>query len=226
MKYEIKGGNLPVIEFSLEAGEVINCQNGGMSWMSPNMQMQTSGGGIGKMFAKALTNEAMFSNTYVAQGGPGMISMCTNFPGSIVAVEIEPGKEIIAQKGAYLASTPGVDMSIFFQKKGMAGFFGGEGFIMQKMSGKGMVFLEIDGSAIEYELGAGEKMIIDTGYLAMMEATCTMDVETVKGGIKNMMLGGEGFFNTVVTGPGKLWVQTLPKNQFVGGISPMISSGN
>lgn len=225
MNYEIKGGELPVVEFHLEAGEAINCENGAMSWMTENMTMQTKGNGLGKMFSKALTGEAMFSNTYAAQGGAGMITMCTNFPGSIIAVEIAPGREIVCQKGAYLASTPGIEMSIFFQKKIGSGFFGGEGFIMQKMSGTGLVFLEIDGTAIEYQLEAGQKMIIDTGYLATMDASCSMDVQTVKGGLKNMVLGGEGMFNTVVTGPGKIVLQTMPKVQLASGLGAYFVSG-
>ncbi len=225
MRYEIKGGELPVVEIHLESEESINCENGAMSWMTDNVAMQTKGGGIGKMVSKAFSGEAMFGNTYTAQKGPGMITMCTNFPGSIVAIEITPGKEIICQKGAYLASTPGVEMSIFFQKKVGSGFFGGEGFIMQKMSGTGLVFIEIDGAAIEYSLDAGQRMIIDTGYLAMMDATCSMDVETVKGGVKNMFLGGEGLFNTVVTGPGKIILQTLPKIQMASAISAFMATG-
>lgn len=213
MNYKIKGGAMPVLELMLSPGETINCEKGGMSWMSPNMQMQTSGGGLGKMFSKALTGESMFSNSYTAGNGmPGMLAVSTNFPGSIMAIEVAPGKEIICQKSAYLASTPGVDLSIYFQKKLGAGFFGGEGFIMQRISGQGIVFLEIDGTAINYQLGVGQQMIIDTGYLAVMDATCTMDVQAVQGGVKNMMLGGEGFFNTVVTGPGNITVQTMPKS--------------
>lgn len=226
MQYKIKGGNLPVLEISLDNGEIINCENGGMSWMSDNMKLKTSGDGIGKMFSKALSHEAIFSNTYVAQGGTGMISLCTNFPGSIIAIEITPGNEIIAQKGSYLASTEGVNINIFFQKKAMTGFFGGEGFIMQKFSGSGIVFLEIDGSAIEYELNAGEQIVVDTGYLTMMDSTCNINVETVKGGIKNVVLGGEGLFNTIISGPGRVWLQTLPKNQFVRAISYMLPSNN
>lgn len=213
MNYEIKGGSMPVLELMLAPGESMNCEHGGMSWMSPNMQMKTSGGGLGKMFSKALTGESMFSNTYTAGNGmPGMLAISTNFPGSIMAVEIAPGREIICQKSAYLASTPGVELSIHFQKKLGAGFFGGEGFIMQKISGQGLVFLEIDGTAINYQLGSGQQLILDTGYLAVMDATCSMDIQTVQGGVKNMMLGGEGFFNTIVTGPGNVTVQTMPKS--------------
>lgn len=222
MKYEIKGGELPIVEVHCEPGETLRCQSGAMVWMSDNMKMDTKGGGIGKIFGRALSGESMFQNTYTAVDAPGMVSFGSCFPGSIVAVEIGPGKELIIQKSAYLASTEDVELSIAFQKKVGTAVFGGEGFIMQRVSGSGTVFLEIDGSAIEYELAAGQKMIISTGHLAMMDSTCSMDIETVKGGAKNMLLGGEGFFNTVVTGPGKITVQTMPKIALANAIGNLI----
>jgi uncharacterized protein (TIGR00266 family) len=224
MRYEIKGGMMPVVEIILEAGESINCEKGAMVWMSPNMQMQTSGGGVGKMFTRAISGESMFRNTYTAQGGPGLIAFGSSFVGNIMAVEIGPGKEIICQKSAYLASTPGINLEIAFQKKIAGGFFGGEGFIMQRITGQGIVFLEIDGSVVDYMLAPGQQMVIDTGYLAMMDATCSLNAETVKGGAMNMFFGGEGFFNTVVTGPGKITLQTMPKSQLAAEIASMIPS--
>lgn len=214
MRYEIKGGMMPVVEIVLEAGESVNCEKGAMVWMSPNMQMQTSGGGVGKMFTRAISGESMFRNTYTAQGGPGLIAFGSSFVGNIMAVEIGPGKEIICQKSAYLAS----------QKKIAGGFFGGEGFIMQRITGQGIVFLEIDGSVVDYMLAPGQQMVIDTGYLSMMDATCSLNAETVKGGAMNMFFGGEGFFNTVVTGPGKITLQTMPKSQLAAEIASMIPS--
>lgn len=225
MKYEIKGAPLPVVECMLEAGESIICESGAMSWMSGNMKMETSGGGLGKMFSKAFSGESMFQNIYTAQGAPGVIALASSFPGNIVAIEVKPGQEVICQKSAFLASTPGVELSIFFQKKLGAGFFGGEGFIMQKLSGTGLAFVEIDGSVVTKELAAGEQLVIDTGYLAMMDASCSMDIVTVKG-LKNKLLGGEGFFNTVVTGPGKVSLQTMPIYQVAGAIRPFIPTGN
>ncbi|MCQ2526573.1 MAG: TIGR00266 family protein [Lachnospiraceae bacterium] len=223
MRYEIKGGTLPVVEVYLDAGESINCEGGAMTWMSDNLEMTTEGGGMGKMFSKMLSNEKMFSNTYTAKGGEGFIAFASSFPGAIMAVEIGPGKEIICQKSAYLASTPGVELSIQFQKNVGAGFFGGEGFIMQKISGQGIAFLEIDGSVVEHMLAPGQRIIIDTGYLAMMDGTCTMSVESVKG-IKNKLLGGEGFFNTVVTGPGKVALQSMPASAVASVVAPYIAS--
>lgn len=224
MNYEIKGGAMPVVEVHLNPNEAMKCEGGGMVWMSSNMQMETRGGGLGKMFGRAFSGESMFQNIYTAKGGPGMITFGTCFPGSIVAVEIGPGRELICQKSAYLASTVGVELSVAFQRKVGAGMFGGEGFIMQRLSGTGLVFLEIDGTAIEYELAAGQQMIIDTGHLALMDATCSIDVQTVKGGLKNIAFGGEGLFNTVVTGPGRITLQTMPKSAMVASIASMIPS--
>ena len=221
MRYEIKGSPLPVVECTLEAGESIICEGGSMSWMSANMQMETSGGGIGKMFSKAISGEKLFHNKYTATGSSGIIAFASSFPGNILAVEIAPGKEIVCQKSAFLAATPGVDVSIFFQKKLGSGFFGGEGFIMQKISGQGIVFLEIDGYVETKELAPGEQIVIDTGYLAMMSATCSMDVQMVKG-VQNVFLGGEGLFNTVVTGPGTSSLQTMPAYQVANSIRPYI----
>lgn len=221
MRYEIKGTPLPVVECYLEAGESLNCENGAMSWMTPNMNMSTSGGGIGKMFSKAFTGEAMFHNTYTAVGGQGMIAFASSFPGNILAMEIKPGQEIICQKSCYLASTPGVDISVYFQKKLSTGFFGGEGFIMQKCSGNGIVFLEIDGSVEKKSLAGGQQLIIDTGYLALMSGSCTMDIKST-GSVKNAILGGEGIFNTVVTGPGEIYLQTIPAFKMAQEIRRMI----
>jgi len=221
MNYEVKGTPLPVVECTLEAGESMICEGGAMSWMSPNMQMETKGGGIGKMIGKAFSGEKMFSNIYTAQGGQGMIAFASSFPGSIRAIEIKPGQDVICQKSAFLAATPGVELSVFFQKKLGAGFFGGEGFIMQRLSGSGIAFVEIDGAVVEKELAAGQEIVVDTGYLALMDATCSMDIVTVKG-LKNMFLGGEGMFNTVVKGPGKVALQTMPACQVAGCIIPYL----
>lgn len=223
MKYSIEGAPLPVVICDLEAGESMITEKGAMSWMTPNMRMETSGGGMGKMIGRMFSGENMFQNRYTAEGGAGQIAYASSFPGSILAFEIGTGKEIIAQKSAFLASTEGVTLSVAFQKKLGGGLFGGEGFIMQRLSGNGTVFVEIDGYVKEYELAAGEQMLIDTGYLAAMESTCTMDITTVKG-LKNKVLGGEGFFNTVVTGPGKIYLQSMPINQMAGVLQPFLST--
>jgi uncharacterized protein (TIGR00266 family) len=219
MRYSIEGGILPYVVCNLDAGESILTEKGAMSWMSPNMQMQTKGhGGFGKMVGRAFSGESMFQNIYTAQGGPGMIALASSFPGAIMAFMIQPGQGIIAQKRAFLASEMGVELSVHFQKKLGAGFFGGEGFIMQRYSGYGIAFLEIDGSVKSYDLGPGETMIIDTGYLVAMSESCSMDIQTT-GGVKNALLGGEGLFNTVLTGPGRIYLQAMPLSKLASVIT-------
>jgi len=226
MQYQITGEPMPVVICTLANGESMISEGGAMSWMSPNMEMQTSAGGIGKAFGRMFSGESMFQNIYTSRGGDGMIAYASSFPGSIRAVQITPDHPIIVQKSGFLAAETGVELSVFFQKKLGAGLFGGEGFIMQKLSGSGTAFLEIDGTAIEYTLAPGQQMVIDTGYLAMMDATCSMDIQSVKG-LKNKFFGGESFFNTVVTGPGKIILQTMPISGFAGAVSRVLpKSGN
>ena len=222
MKYEIQGGNFPVVICTVDANETMITEGGGMSWMSPNMKMETtSNGGLGKMLGRMLTKESLFQNKYTAQGGAGTIAFASSLPGEIMAIEIGPGKEYVAQKASFLASTEGVSLSTFFQKKLGSGFFGGEGFIMQKLSGSGTAFIEIDGSAIKYNLEAGQQLIVDTGHVVLMSTSCSMDVQTVKG-VKNVLFGGEGLFNTVVTGPGEVILQTMPVPKLASSIQPYI----
>ncbi len=226
MKYSIIGEPLPVVICDVDPGETLITESGAMSWMSPNMKMETtSNGGFGKALGRMFSGDTLFQNRYTAQGGPGQIAFASSFPGSIKAVEIEPGKDFIVQKKAFLASESTVDLSIFFQKKAGAGFFGGEGFIMQKLSGHGTAFIEIDGYAVEYNLQAGQAIIVDTGYLAAMDSTCSIEITSVPG-VKNMLFGGEGIFNTVVNGPGKVILQTMPVNAVAGAIQPFIVTGN
>lgn len=221
MQYEIEGGSLPVLICKMEAGESIFSESGAMSWMTEGIEMQTSSnGGVGKILGRMFSGESLFLNIYTAQK-KGEIAFASNFPGSIKPFQIGPGREIIIQKKAFLASTSEVELSIFFQKKISTGLFGGEGFIMQKLSGSGTAFVEIDGYAKEYNLQAGEKMIIDTGYLAMMDATCQIEVNRIKG-VKNIIFGGEGLFNTVVTGPGRILVQTHPLSQVANSLIPFL----
>lgn len=225
MQYKIIGEPMPAVICELANGESMLTERGSMSWMSPNMVMSTGAGGVGKAFGRMFSGDAMFQNTYTAENGKGMIAFASSFPGSIRAVQITPDHPVVTQKGSFLASETGVELSVFFQKKGMSGFFSGEGFIMQKLSGSGVAFLEIDGSAVEYELAAGESMIVDSGNLAMMDATCSLDIQSVKG-IKNKLFGGEGFFNSVVTGPGKVIVQTMPVSGVAAALAPFLPSDN
>ncbi len=224
MKYQIKGDTLPVVICQLEGGESMVTERGSMSWMSPNMKMDTTtNGGIGKAFGRMFAGEAMFQNVYTAQGGQGLIAFASSFPGSIQAFEVGPGQEYIFQKRAFLAAEAGVSLSVHFQKRVSSGLFGGEGFILQRVSGQGTVFAEFDGHVVEYELQPGQQIVIDSGYLAAMSASCQMEIKTIQG-LKNVVFGGEGLFNTVVTGPGHVWLQTMPINAVAGALRPYFPS--
>ena len=225
MKYQIKGEPMPVVICHLDRGETMTCEAGAMSWMTPTMEMQTSGGGLGKMFGRMMSGESMFQNHYTAKRGPGIIAFASSFPGAIKAYEITPSTPIICQKKAFLACSEGVELNVHFQKKFGTGLFGGEGFVMQKLSGEGMAFLEIDGSTIEYNLEPGQQLVIDTGYLAMMDASVRLEIQQVKG-VKNVLFGGEGLFNTVVTGPGRVVLQTMPLTGFAATIAALIKPQN
>ena len=224
MRYEIKGGSFPVVICQVESGKQMITEKGSMVWMSPNMQMETSGGGLGKMFSKAFSGESMFQNIYTARGD-GMIAFGSSFPGQIKAIEIGPGREMILQKSAFLAAESSVELSIHFNKKIGAGLFGGEGFIMQRLSGHGIAFVEIDGELIEYELKPGQQIVVDTGNVAGFEPGVQMEIQQVPG-LKNKLLGGEGLFNTILTGPGRIWLQTMPISNVAMSIRPYLPTGN
>ena len=223
MQYEIKGTPFPVIVCKLNRGESMITERGSMTWMTPGLEMKTVGGSVGKALGRMFSGESLFQNVYTAQADNCEIAFGSSFPGKILPIEITPGSSFIVQKSGFLASTEGVELSIAYKKKLGASFFGGEGFIMQKLSGQGTAFVEIDGDTVQYELAAGQTMYLDTGYLAMMDSTVTMDIEMVKGA-KNILFGGEGLFNTKVTGPGRIWIQTMPICNLAQSLLPYIPS--
>lgn len=226
IRYEIEGGNLPVVICYPEPGQSLCTQAGAMSWMSPNMKMDTNtGGGIKKMLGRMFSGESLFMNEYTPMGGAGMIAFASSFPGSIIPYRVTPGNGLIVQKTGFLAMEKGLDVSIYFQKRLGKGFFGGEGFIMQQIKGDGMVFVEIDGYCKEYDLAAGQSIIVDTGYLAAMSESCTMDIQMVQGA-KNIFLGGEGLFHTQITGPGKVYIQSMPVINTAQALSPYLRLQN
>ena len=226
MTYEITGEPTPVVICELESGEQMITERGSMAWMSPNMRMETGAGGFGKAFGRLFSGESIFQNTYTAERGRGLIAFASSFPGAIKAVRITPDRPIVVQKSAFLASEAGVELSVFFQKRFSAGLFSGEGFILQRLSGDGMAFVEIDGAAVEYELQRGQSIVVDSGNLAMMDESCSVDIQMIKG-VKNVLFGGEGLFNTVVTGPGRIVLQSMPVSGLAAALAPYFpSTGN
>ena len=220
MQYRIEGGSLPALIINLNPGETIISESGGRTWSRGPIVTETKGGSAGKAFGRLLSGESLFMSHYTAQG-PAEIAFTSSFPGRIVARELKAGESVICQKSAFLCATEGVELSAYVQKKAGAGFVGGEGFIMQKVTGPGMAFFEFDGYCPEYDLAAGEELVCDTGVLAMMDETCTMDVRMVKGA-KNLLLGGEGLVDTVITGPGKVYLQTMTVANIAKLIIPFI----
>lgn len=210
MQYEIVGEPYPAVVCHLRRGEQMKTERGSMVWMDPCMKMETSTGnaGVGKLLGRVLTGESILQNFYTAQAD-GKIAFGSSFPGQILPIEIQPGREFIAQKMAFLASEVGVELSIAFSQRLGGGLFGGEGFIMQSLTGQGLVFLECDGSLVRYELAAGQSLMVNTGNVLGFTGGVTMDVQRVQGGM-NLVFGGEGAFNTVLTGPGTIFLQTMP----------------
>ncbi len=225
MRYEIEGGSLPVLVINLEQGEGLVSESGGRTWCRGPLATETKAdGGVGKALGRMFSGESLFLSHYYAKG-PSEIAFTSSFPGKIVSKQLAPGESIICQKASFLCATEGTQLSIFFRKKVGAGLLGGEGFIMQKVTGPGLAFFEIDGYSKEYNLAAGEEIICDTGVVALMEESCKMDVRMV-GSVKNALFGGEGLVDTVITGPGKVTLQTMPIYKVAGAIAPFIATGN
>lgn len=221
MQYRIEGGNLPAVIIQLNPGETIISEAGGRTWSRGPILTETKGGGVGKAIGRMFSGESMFLSYYTAQG-PSEIAFASSFPGRIAVRELAAGESIICQKSSFLCATYGVDLSIHFQKKLGAGLVGGEGFIMQKVTGPGLVFLELDGYCPEYMLAPGEQLVCDTGVVAYMDSSCQMNVQMVKG-LKNMLFGGEGLFDTIVTGPGRVCLQTMSIAKLAGLLGPFTS---
>ncbi|MEG0014841.1 MAG: TIGR00266 family protein [Cellulosilyticaceae bacterium] len=228
MEYKVFGNDLPAVSIRLNKGESVYTQSGGMSWMDSGINMETNmKGGLFKGIGRMFSGESLFMATYTSAKPDTEIVFASTFPGAIVDLDITRGRNIIAQKDAFLCAEQGVDLSVEFTRKFSAGLFGGEGFILQRISGNGKVFLEVAGSVVERELAAGETIKADTGNVVAFEDGVRYEIETVKG-FKNIFFGGEGLFLTKLTGPGKVWLQTITMQNFASRIIPFVptSSGS
>lgn len=221
MRYRIFGEKLPAVTIEFEAGESIFTQAGGMTWMTDNFTMETNvKGGMMKGLGRMLTGESLFMATYTANAPKAELTLASSFPGAILPIELDGTKTWIAQKSAFLCATPGVELSTYVSKF-KVGLFGGEGFLLQNLAGRGIVFLEIDGSLVEKDLQPGERIKVDTGNVAAFESTVKYEVETVKG-FTNILFGGEGLFLTVLEGPGKVYLQTVNVSGFAARLKPFL----
>ena len=210
LTYEINGTTLPVVTIQLAPGQRIYSSSGGMSWMTQQVEMETnSGGGLGKMFKRAISGESLFIVDYFVNSGMGEVAFAAEFPGKIIPLPLADGAQMIVQKDSFMCAEKSVDVDMHFRKKLGAGLFGGEGFVLQKLTGPGMAFVNFDGEIVEKTLGPGEVLRVDTGHVAMFEPTVSFDVEMIKG-FRNLLLGGEGLFIATLRGPGKVYLQTMP----------------
>lgn len=224
LRYEIEGGNMPIVTCYPEAGQTLYSEAGAMCWMSPNFAIQAQSGGFDQAIGRMFSGESLFLNEYTAVGSPGMIAFASRFPGSIVPFHITPERSVIIQKRSFLAMEQGLTLAVFLQRNLGIGFFGGEGFIMQRAYGSGVLFLEVDGFCKEIELRPGQSIIVDTGNLAAMSDTCQIDLLDIPGAT-NIFFGGHGLFHTRVTGPGHIWLQSMPISSTAAAISPYIPKG-
>lgn len=224
MDYKIRGNTLPVVDIELEEGESVFSEAGGMAWMSSNIEMETSTrGGLGKGLGRMLSGESLFMTTYRCTSGTGVVSFCMEAPGNVIPFEFKEGQSLICQRDAFMVAEEGVEVESKMTKKLSTGFFGGEGFFLQKISGTGRVFLELTGEITEYTLEEGQTLKVDPGYIGAFEPTIDYSINRVKG-LKNMMFGGEGLFLATLTGPGKVWLQSMPLANLAGKIARYIPS--
>lgn len=226
MDFEIRGDNLQVLDVSLDAGESMFTESGGMSWMSENVDMKTdTHGGMMKGIGRMFSGESLFMTTYSAQKDGESVAFSSEFPGKIVHRDLAGGEEIIAQRDAFMCAVSSVDMEVHLRKKFGAGLFGGEGFIMQKVTGPGDTFFELSGEIVEKELKSGETLKVDPGHVGFFEKSVDMDISRVKG-VKNMFFGGEGLFLATLSGPGKVWLQSMPLINLAAKLDPYLSGGD
>ena len=210
MKFTLRGTTLQVVDIELQQGESVYTESGGMAWMTPNIDMKSEmKGGLGKALGRVFSGESMFMVNYTCGEGNGLVSFCNEFPGKIVPMKLSASETIICQRDSFLAAEQGVALAMHFNKKLGAGMFGGEGFFLQKITGPGQAFLEFAGEITEYELKANQSLKVNPGYVGAFESTVNFDLTTVSG-VKNMLFGGEGFFLATLTGPGKVWLQSMP----------------
>ncbi|MBI5051626.1 TIGR00266 family protein [Candidatus Micrarchaeota archaeon] len=225
MKYRIDGTTMQTVTVELGENESVYSESGAMAWMSDNIEMQSEmKGGFGGAIGRVFSGESIFLVNFTSRGGEGVVTFASDFPGKILPMKIAMGQNLICQKDAFLFGEQSIKLKTHFRKKLGVGLFGGEGFILQEVSGEGTVFVALDGEISEMELKKGQRIKVDTGCLAMYEPSVKFEIEMVKG-IKNILFGGEGLFLAILEGPGKVWLQSMPISNLAGAVAQYIPRG-
>lgn len=225
LRYHIHGTVQQTAILELSPGQTIFSDAGGMSWMSQTIDMNThTGGGLGGMVKRAFSGATLFLIDFTAVGDAGQVAFASDFPGKIIAFDLDPGEAMVMHKHAFVCAEKSVQLDITFTQKFGAGLVGGEGFILQKTTGPGMVFTELDGDAVEYRLKPGETIKVEPGHVAMFEPSVTFSITRIKG-ITNMLFGGEGIFLATLTGPGRIWLHSMTVHKMAHRIGESLPSG-
>ena len=226
MYYEIIGGSFPAVNVVLNEGETVITQSGAMAWCDEDVEMSTNAeGGLLRSIGRMFSGASLMFVRHTAQRDGSKITFSASFPGTIKEFRVDADHEYFAQKSAFLVADEGVEVDATVNKNFWAGLLGGEGFILQKFTGDGLMLAEIDGSLVEVDLAEGEQIKVETGHVALFESTCAYDVESVSG-FKNIFFGGQGLFLTTLTGPGKVWLQTLTAQDMASKLLPYLPSSS
>jgi len=226
MEYKISGTVMESVDIHLKKGESVYTESGGMAWMRGAIDMDTTTrGGVMSGLGRMLSGESLFLTTYTCKSPDGLITFTPEIPGKVLVKTLNAGQSLICQKDAFMCAEDAVELEMHFRRKLGSGLFGGEGFILQKVTGPGVVFLEIPGEVRDFTLSAGETMRVDPGHLAAFEPTVDYDIDRVKG-VRNVIFGGEGLFLATLKGPGTVWLQSLPISNLAAKLSRYMPSSS
>jgi uncharacterized protein (AIM24 family) len=233
MEATIKGTTMPVLEVTLQAGEEVISTHGELSWMTPDVQMSQSagggqrgaggGGGFMSGLKRVMGGGGLFVTHYAATSGPGMVAFAAKLPGHIMPVDIEPGQAYLVHRHGWLCGTPGITASIGLQQSFRGGMWGGDGFLLQKLEGQGRAWIELSGELIHYTLQPGQTLLVHPGHIGMFEGSVQFTITRVPG-IMNLAFGADGFHLVALTGPGQVWLQSMPLPQLAQALQPYLAT--
>lgn len=228
MDHRVIGTTMPVLEIMLQPGETIVAEPGELSWISGSVQLKTSTMGAGAsglmgVLKRAFAGGGLFMTEYSSQGGPGMVAFATKLPGQILPVDIKAGSGYLVHRHGFVCSTPGIQITVGFQRSLGAGIFGGDGFFLQKLSGQAQAFVELSGEVVIYDLAPGQVLLVHPGHVGMFEQTVNFDISVVPG-IANVLFGNQGLFLARLSGPGRVWLQSLTLPGLAHALSPYLGN--